>query len=89
MSLSRILVLMRVRHRRTHESRPDGEPLEDFNEEDLEGEEDLHLEEDSPTSGNEYLGGAHNVPASYADIPGPGLAMGATMATQQLMASHY
>jgi transcription factor STE12 len=82
---------MHARHRRTHEPRADGEPLEDFNEEDLEGEEDqLHLEEDSPGSGNEYLGAAHSVPVSYADIPGPGLAMGATMATpQQLMASHY
>ncbi|KAL1650556.1 Transcription factor mst12 [Didymella pomorum] len=78
------------RHRRTHEPRPDGEPIEDFNEEDLEGEDDLNLEEESPTSGNDNLYGAHNVPATYADIPGPGLGMGATMATpQQLMASHY
>ena len=84
-------MLMLVRHRRTHEPRPDGsEPLEDFNEEDLEGEEDLHLEEESPTSGNEYLSGAQNVSATYADIPGPGMGMGATMATpHQLMASHY
>ncbi|KAF1933505.1 STE-domain-containing protein [Didymella exigua CBS 183.55] len=79
-----------AQHRRTHEPRPDGEPIEDFNEEDLEGEDDLNLEEDSPTSGNENLYGAHNVPATYVDIPGPGLGMGATMATpQQLMASHY
>ncbi|XPS99199.1 Transcription factor mst12 [Ascochyta lentis] len=78
-----------AQHRRTHEPRPDGEPLEDFNEEDLEGDEELHLEEDSPTSGNEYMGGAHNVPASYADIPGPGLGMSAMATPQQLMASHY
>lgn len=82
-------MLTSARHRRTHEPRPDGEPLEDFNEDDLEGEEELHLEEDSPTSGNEYLGGAHNVPASYADIPGPGLGMSAMANPQQLMASHY
>lgn len=80
---------MQVRHRRTHEPRPDGEPLEDFNEEDLEGEEELHLEEDSPTSGNEYLGSAHSVPASYADIPGPGLGMSTMANPQQLMVSHY
>ncbi|KAF3042218.1 homeodomain transcription factor ste12 [Didymella heteroderae] len=79
-----------AQHRRTHEPRPDGEPIEDFNEEDLEGEDDLNLEEESPTSGNDNLYGAHSVPATYADIPGPGLGMGATMATpQQLMASHY
>jgi transcription factor STE12 len=83
-------LLTQLRHRRTHEPRPDGEPIEDFNEEDLEGEDDLNLEEESPTSSNDNLYGAHNVPATYADIPGPGLGMGATMATpQQLMASHY
>ena len=83
-------MLMQVRHRRTHEPRPDGEPIEDFNEEELEGEDELHLEEESPTSGNEYLGGVQNVSATYADIPGPGLGMNPTMATpQQLMASHY
>lgn len=82
-------MLTRVRHRRTHEPRPDGELVEDVNEDDIEGEDELNLEEDSPTSGNEYLNGVHSVPATYADIPGPGM-MGATMATpQQLMASHY
>ena len=83
-------MLMQVRHRRTHEPRPDGELIEDVNEEELEGEDELNLEDESPTSGNEYLHGVHSVPATYADIPGPGLGMGATMATpQQLMASHY
>lgn len=80
------------RHRRTHEPRADGEPLSDYNEDDLEGEEDIiHMpEEDSPESGNDYGSGLPHVTGSYADIPGPGLGM-TTMATpQQLMAgSHY
>jgi transcription factor STE12 len=80
------------RHRRTHEPRPDGEPLSDYNEDELEGEDDqLHsLEEDSPGSTADYLTSAHGVPVSYADIPGPGLAMGSMNPHQQLMAgSHY
>lgn len=80
------------RHRRTHESRPDGEPLSDFQEEDFEGEEDhLHsLEEDSPESGNEYLSGLGHVPVSLSDMPGPVFGMTMAPPQQQLMAgSHY
>lgn len=78
------------RHRRTHEPRADGEPLSDYQEEDLEGDEDhlQSLEDDlSPESGNDYLSGLSH---SINDIPGPALAM--TMAPPQhsLMAgSHY
>ena len=81
-----------VRHRRTHEARPDGEPLSDYQEEDLEGEED-HLNslgEDSPESGNDYVSGLSHVPQSFNDIPGPGLGMTMAPPPQQLMAgSHY
>jgi transcription factor STE12 len=78
-----------AQHRRTHEPRADGEPLSDYQDDDLEGEDDhLHsLDDDlSPESGNEYLGLSHSI----NDIPGPGLGM--TMAPPQhgLMAgSHY
>jgi transcription factor STE12 len=79
------------RHRRTHEPRPDGEPLSDYQEDDLEGEEDhLHsLEEDSPESGNDYLSLSHHA-GSLSDMPGPVLGMTSMAPPQQLMAgSHY
>jgi transcription factor STE12 len=84
------LLINSFRHRRTHEPRADGEPLSDYQEDELEGEDDhLHsLDDDlSPESGNEYLSGLSH---SINDIPGPGLGM--TMAPPQhgLMAgSHY
>lgn len=78
------------RHRRTHEPRQDGEPMPNFDEDELEGE-DGHLdslEEESPESGNDYLSGLPHIPASISDIPGP-LAMGTTMGPpQQLIAAH-
>jgi transcription factor STE12 len=79
------------RHRRTHEPRADGEPLSDYQEDDLEGEEDhLHsLGEDSPESGNDYLSLSHHG-ASLSDMPGPVLGMTSMAPPQQLMAgSHY
>jgi hypothetical protein len=79
------------RHRRTHEPRADGEPLSDYQDEDLEGDEDhLHsLEEDSPESGNDYLSLSHHG-VSLSDIPGPTLGMTSMAPPQQLMAgSHY
>ena len=82
-----MLILTR-RHRRTHEPRQDGEPL-DFNEEELEGEDEhLHsLEEESPESGNDYLSGISNIPTSISEIPGP-LSMGAMAPPQQLIAAN-
>ncbi|KAF2012566.1 STE-domain-containing protein [Aaosphaeria arxii CBS 175.79] len=81
-----------AQHRRTHESRQDGEPLSSFDEEDLEGEDEhlQSLEEESPESSHDYLGGMPQLPASIADIPGP-LAMGTTMAPPQqlIAANHY
>lgn len=77
------------RHRRTHEPRPDGEPLS-YDEEDLEGEDEhLHsLEEESPESGNDYLNMPH-IPVSISDIPGP-LSMGTSMGPpQHLIAQQY
>jgi transcription factor STE12 len=76
-----------LRHRRTHEPRQDGEPL-DFNEEDLEGEDDglNSLEEESPESGNDYLSNMH-IPTSISDIPGP-LSMGSMAPPQQLIAAN-
>lgn len=85
------MLISLLRHRRTHEPRPDGEPLSDYQDEDLEGEEDhLHsLEEDSPESGNDYLSLSHHA-GSISDIPGPGLGMTSMAPPQQLMAgSHY
>jgi transcription factor STE12 len=79
------------RHRRTHEPRADGEPLSDYQEDDLEGEEDhLHsLEEDSPESGHDYLSLSHHG-GSLSDMPGPVLGMTSMAPPQQLMAgSHY
>jgi transcription factor STE12 len=75
------------RHRRTHEPRQDGEPL-DFNEEELEGEDEhLHsLDEESPGSGNEYLSSMH-IPTSISDIPGP-LSMGTMAPPHQLIAAN-
>ncbi|KAL5386980.1 hypothetical protein PMIN02_008303 [Paraphaeosphaeria minitans] len=76
------------RHRRTHEPRQDGEPL-DFNEEDLEGE-DGHLdslEEESPESGNDYLSGLPHIPTSISDIPGP-LAMSMAPPQHHLIAAN-
>jgi transcription factor STE12 len=76
------------RHRRTHEPRQDGEPL-DFNDEDLEGE-DGHLdslEEDSPESGNDYLSGLSHIPTSISDIPGP-LAMSMAPPQHHLIAAN-
>lgn len=81
-----------AQHRRTHEPRADGEPLSDYQDDDLEGDEDhLHsLEEDSPDSGNDYLSGLTHVPQSINDIPGPGMGMTTMAPAQQLMAgSHY
>jgi len=79
-----------AQHRRTHEPRADGEPLSDFQEDELEGEEDhLHsLEEDSPESGNDYLSLSHH--GGLSDMPGPVLNMTSMAPPQQLMAgSHY
>lgn len=89
-----VLLLIKVtRHRRTHETRPDGEPLSDYQDDDLEGEDDhLHSleEDDSPDSGHDYLSGLSHVPHSINDIPGPGLGMTMAPPPQQLMAgSHY
>ena len=56
---------------------------------DLEGDEDHLLEEDSPDSGNDYLSLSHHG-VSLSDIPGPTLGMTSMAPPQQLMAgSHY
>jgi transcription factor STE12 len=83
------MLIIPRRHRRTHESRQDGEPL-GFSDEDLEGEDDHlgSLEEESPDSGNDYLSSTLNLPVSIADIPGP-MSMGTSMGPpQQLIAAH-
>ncbi|ORY16112.1 transcription factor steA [Clohesyomyces aquaticus] len=79
-----------AQHRRTHEPRQDGEPLSSYDEDDLENEDEQlgSLEEESPESGNDYLGSSLNIPASISDIPGP-LSMGTTMGPpQHLIAAH-
>jgi transcription factor STE12 len=81
-------MLIRFRHRRTHEPRADGEPLSSFDEDELEGEdENLHsLGDESPESIHDYLSGIPNIPASLSDMP---LSMGTTMGPpQQLIAAH-
>lgn len=82
-----------AQHRRIHETRPDGEPLSDYQDDDLEGEDDhIHsLEVDeSPEAGNDYLSDLSHVPHSINDIPGPGLGMTMAPPPQQLMAgSHF
>lgn len=56
------------RHRRIHEQQQNGESVENFSEEDLEGEQDLHglgalEEEESPETENVYLNGAMHAAA--------------------------
>jgi transcription factor STE12 len=78
-----------IRHRRTHEPRQDGEPIPNFSEEELDGDDDNlgSLEEESPESNHGYLDQALNIPSTLADMPSAMNGMGTTMAPQQLVAA--
>jgi transcription factor STE12 len=94
------LLTSSFRHKRTHEQQQNGEPIiDDFNEEDLEGEDGqlIDLEHESPESDHAYL--TMNIPSTIPEHYTPtsmstgthmnGSSMNGTHITPMLSAHHY